>query len=295
MMHKTARHEPRTPKPGPRNRDPETRTPSPGSRARFVAFASVFLLFTFHASRVTLRADAPELPKPWTAQVESADRRKVALTVWPAAPDAEGKSAPAILFVHGLGGSRADWEVHAPAFQRLGFASCAMDLAGHGETVGGAHGADAVRDARAYADLEAAVAFFLRRQEVDAARFLVVGADWGGLLAVRYAAEHPKRAAGLVLLSPRWAVRTVSIREHAAKTASPVLLAGAEAESAFGEIAEIRKAFEAREGKLPCDAVVLARADGPSGGTRLLEHAGGRKACAERILAWILDRTGIKK
>ena len=103
-----------------------------------------------------------------------------------------GGSGPAMVLVHGLGGSHVNWIPVAPLLAER-FSVTAIDLAGFGRTPPagrstGIHG---------NADL---VARFIER-EVGAPAILV-GNSMGGLVSITSAATHPEAVAGLALVDP---------------------------------------------------------------------------------------------
>jgi pimeloyl-ACP methyl ester carboxylesterase len=104
--------------------------------------------------------------------------------------DRAGAGAPALVFVHGFGCSRTDWEAQlahfAPAHDCV-----ACDLRGHGETPGRAedcsietYGAD--------------VAALL--DALDLAQAVLVGHSMGCRVVLQAALDAPRRVAGLVLV-----------------------------------------------------------------------------------------------
>jgi pimeloyl-ACP methyl ester carboxylesterase len=100
--------------------------------------------------------------------------------------------APVVLAVHGLGGSALNWGLLAPLLT----ATCrvhAVDLFGHGRS-----GVPTGRGGLA-ADLA-----MLRRfvDEVVGGPAVLLGHSMGGVLALRYAAEHADTVTRLALLSP---------------------------------------------------------------------------------------------
>lgn len=98
-----------------------------------------------------------------------------------------------VLFLHGLAGRAAHWRAqlfHLWPRRR----AVALELRGHGDS-------EAADDGRyAIPDLAADVAAAADALELD--RFLLVGHSLGGLVSCRYAADHPARVAGLLLVDP---------------------------------------------------------------------------------------------
>jgi pyruvate dehydrogenase E2 component (dihydrolipoamide acetyltransferase) len=104
----------------------------------------------------------------------------------------QGGARAEMVFVHGLGGRLEHW---AAQLEALGPAltGVALDLPGHG-------GSDRSDDADAV--VAAAAALGAAIDACTLRRPLVVAHGWGCLAALRWAAAHPRRARGLLLLDP---------------------------------------------------------------------------------------------
>ena len=105
--------------------------------------------------------------------------------------DESGTGDP-VLLVHGLGSSRRRWSVLVPALAEAGYRALRLDLRGFGESSPPERpsGMDEL-----LSDLEACV----EAMQLD--RFHLVGHSLGGMLAQRYAVQHPERVRSLVLAS----------------------------------------------------------------------------------------------
>ncbi|MGH8902572.1 MAG: alpha/beta fold hydrolase [Egibacteraceae bacterium] len=99
---------------------------------------------------------------------------------------------PAIVFVHGLGGSWLIWSEVAPTLARRARV-LAIDLAGFGRTP------LAGRSASVHANQRLLGQFL---DKVVGGPAVLVGNSMGGTIAVLEAAAHPERVAGLVLVCP---------------------------------------------------------------------------------------------
>ncbi len=98
-----------------------------------------------------------------------------------------------LLFVHGLGGNGGQWVLQLDAF-RPERRAIALDLRGHGESDPADDGDYSIpalsKDIAAVAD------------QLHLRRFVLIGHSLGALPAIAYAAAHPTRVAGLVLVDP---------------------------------------------------------------------------------------------
>ncbi|MBV8201147.1 MAG: alpha/beta hydrolase [Acidobacteria bacterium] len=97
------------------------------------------------------------------------------------------------LFVHGLAGNGGQWALQLDHLRRRRRA-LALDLRGHGDSDPAEDGAYDV--AALAADVAAVVDHFALR------RFVLVGHSLGAAVAIAYAAAHPRRVAGLLLVDP---------------------------------------------------------------------------------------------
>ncbi len=107
------------------------------------------------------------------------------------------RPAPAVLLLHQLGGSRADWDTFARKLQTQGYAALAIDLRGFGAS------AKPEDWAKAPDDVRSAWQVLLARPEVDQAnnRTAIVGASIGANLALMVGGSEP-RVAAVAALSP---------------------------------------------------------------------------------------------
>jgi pimeloyl-ACP methyl ester carboxylesterase len=102
------------------------------------------------------------------------------------------ESGPAVVLVHGLGGSHLNWDLFAPLLN--GSARVwALDLPGFGRSEPGA------RTASVSANAEALHRFL---DEVVGEPVVLIGNSMGGMLSILATGEHPEAVTGLVLLDP---------------------------------------------------------------------------------------------
>jgi dienelactone hydrolase len=106
------------------------------------------------------------------------------------------RPAPAILLLHMLGGSKADWDSFARDLQKQGYAALAMDLRGQGNSN------QVPADwAKAPDDVKGAYLLLTSRPEVDPNRTAIVGASVGANLALMVGGGQ-SRVEAVVALSP---------------------------------------------------------------------------------------------
>jgi pimeloyl-ACP methyl ester carboxylesterase len=126
-----------------------------------------------------------------------------------------GKGGLPVLFVHGIGGNRAQW---AALQAHLGQLTVSFDPRGLGESepdpAGRYHFRDFAQDVGAVAD------------GLGLGSFVLVGHGFGCVVAGEYAANHPGRVAGLVLAEPEESeldLRESSPEEHFSRYPGPCL------------------------------------------------------------------------
>lgn len=155
----------------------------------------------------------------------------------PAAPGAGEKAAVAIL-LHMYNSNHAAFDPLVPYLHAAGFAVLAIDLRGHGESVGppqlGLTQRVANRDAKLFAqmdaDVEAAYCWLAEQPDVDLARFVLVGASVGCSVALHYAAQD-RSVDGIVCMTPGTSYLGIdSIADVQKYGNRPLLLTAAEAE-----------------------------------------------------------------
>jgi len=140
-------------------------------------------------------------PAPWTFAAPWAARGYLTDLDGPVhwiefSPDEEGpddgRPAPPIVFVHGLGGSHLNWCLIGPELA-AGRRAVALDLHGFGLTPG----SRATTDVRSNARL---LDRFVR--EVTGGPVILVGNSMGGLISILQTAAEPETVRGLVLIDP---------------------------------------------------------------------------------------------
>ena len=121
----------------------------------------------------------------------------------------EGAPAPAVLLLHGFGGSRHELAVAgtedgvfsrtAEAFAEAGVATLRIDFRGSGESPGGF---EATTFSGQIADAVAALDWLAADGRVDGGRLGALGWSQGGLVASHLAAERPDALDAVVLWAP---------------------------------------------------------------------------------------------
>lgn len=107
--------------------------------------------------------------------------------------DDGGEGGVPVVFVHSFGGSTAHWPAQL-AHLRKSRRALALDVRGHGQS------APAADNDYAIESLAADVATVV--DGLDLSRFVLVGHGLGSSVVVAYAAAHPERVAGLLLVTP---------------------------------------------------------------------------------------------
>jgi alpha-beta hydrolase superfamily lysophospholipase len=159
------------------------------------------------ATAVTLRsADGVSISASWSA------------------PPAQ---APAVLLVHSLARTHADWDDAAQSLNSAGFGVLAVDLRGHGASAGPfATGSFQSMGL----DVQAALAWLKGRHDVIGSRIGIAGMNLGATLAV-IAAGGDSSVRSLALLSPAAEFRGLrcepAMRAFAVRSGAAFLVAGA--------------------------------------------------------------------
>lgn len=118
---------------------------------------------------------ASPLPKDATAvQISASDGTVLAGHFWPGADD----KAPAILLLHGLGGSRSQFDEQGAALSRKGYAVLAINLRGHGDSGG------EIRSFGLFEARDAHAAFLWLKKKQHGSKIGVSGLSLGGAAAL---------------------------------------------------------------------------------------------------------------
>jgi pimeloyl-ACP methyl ester carboxylesterase len=99
-------------------------------------------------------------------------------------------NGPTLVLLHGGGQSRTSWRIAANCLANAGYSACALDLRGHGDSDW-----SPVGDYR----IERHVADLVRVVEALGAPAIMVGASFGGHVALLMAARRPELVSALVL------------------------------------------------------------------------------------------------
>ena len=133
----------------------------------------------------------PTPSQPVSINFNAPDGATLAATYYPPIV----RPAPAVLLLHMLGGSKADWESFARELQKQGYAALAMDLRGSGAS------AKPEDWSKAPDDVKGGWQLLSSRPEVDANRTAIVGASIGSNLALMVGGAQD-RVNTVIALSP---------------------------------------------------------------------------------------------
>lgn len=150
-------------------------------------FALVFAL--------TLGSAADAAAGGRTIAIRAADGTPLSASIYEAAQ----QQAPAVVLVHMLRRTHADWNGVAEALQQAGFTVVALDLRGHGDSAG-RYDPDGDLSVLVQ-DVQAAVGLLQARSDIARGRVGIAGASLGASLAVLTAAADPA-VRSIALLSP---------------------------------------------------------------------------------------------
>jgi len=242
------------------------------------------------------------------------------------------KDSVPIIMVHGFGGQRGEYEPFAKALQGQGHSIIVPDLRGHGQSKTQklpnnetrTLEADKLRPADMEAmllDLEACKKFLMDKNnagECNIEMLCVVGAEFGSILALRWAAadwsipdlpayKQGRDVKAIVLLSPLQAQKGLSIKDALSVPAvlsklSVMIVAGKEDAKGTSEAKRLFASFQAHHPKPPTDKdkqekeqdLFLIQPNTKVAGTKLLTPAlPVPQEIATKIIKWRLsDRKG---
>jgi uncharacterized protein len=162
------------------------------------------------------------------------------------APQKRNGPAPCVIVLHGLGGKKDDVFIPGAAISNKGYATLAIDIAGHGERpkVAGKPVSDlSLPEMRTLlgqtvADLRRAVDFLATRPEIDPKRIGFVGFSLGGILGAVFVSDEPRvKGAVLCAAGGDWGrLITTSKHQFAEKHQQPGRPGAAEIESVLAEV-----------------------------------------------------------
>ena len=253
------------------------------------------------------KGKAPKLPEPEDVTLETKDGLSIKATYY--AGTAKKETVPVIL-VHALEGQRGDYHAFAVYLQSQGFAAIAPDLRGHGQSKlkkpdGTPVAIDPDKLMRPeleamVQDVEACKKFLLEKNnagELNIEMLAIVGAEYGGIVAVRWAAadwaardlpayKQGRDVKAIVLLSPLDAYKAVTMRDALAfapvqSQISMMFVAGTKDSKATKEAKKVYDALQRHHPKLPDDPderrkvqeLYLIQPETIVSGTKLLANA----------------------
>ncbi len=141
--------------------------------------------------------------------------------------------SPVFLLLHMMPATKESWNTFALRLSEQGFASLAIDLRGHGESIdknGKRIDYKEFRDAEhrdSMNDIESAKEFLAGQKDVDISRFAIAGASIGANLAL-WQASMDKDVRLLVLLSAGLNYRGIQASELTPKYPGPVYILASE-------------------------------------------------------------------
>lgn len=186
------------------------------STARFVRISMILVLLaaSWACGGQGANVSAPVSDSPFplpsvatlsagTVEIRSAHGLILVGTLLPAAQP----NSPGLLLLHQWQSDRHSYDEFAHRMQARGFNVLAIDGRGFGESTKSADGKTVAAERTGAAvkamlsDVDAAMKFLADQPNVDKTKIGIVGASYGGSLALIYAADHPTVAA-VALLSP---------------------------------------------------------------------------------------------
>jgi alpha-beta hydrolase superfamily lysophospholipase len=162
------------------------------------------------------------------------------------------RPAPAVVLVHMLQRSRRDWDLLATRLALGGIGALALDLRGHGESLGSAQDHAAMVQ-----DVKAARRYLGTQGDVDPARIGLGGASLGATLAALAAAEDAS-IRGVALLSPALDYRGLRLEPAARKLGSRPMLLVASDDDAYA----MRSARDLQKGSVRTRELILLNSAG---------------------------------
>lgn len=242
-----------------------------------------------------------KLPEPEDIAVETKDNFSIKTTYY--ASTLKKEAVPFIL-VHGMDGQRGDMHGLAMYLQKLGHAVIAPDLRGHGQSKtqkrpdGSSVSLDPDKMTRPmleamYLDVQACKKYLMEKNnagELNIEQLCVVGADFGAVVATRWAAydlsqndlpayKLGKDVKALILLSPPASYKGVSLRQAltvpALSSLPMMIVAGADDNAASTEADKLKKQLQTHHSKSEdTDLFVIKPATSVSGAKLLMPNLG---------------------
>jgi pimeloyl-ACP methyl ester carboxylesterase len=278
----------------------------------------------------TAKMKGAKTAEPEEVSLETKDGLTLKATFYPGSEkDKKIKETVPIIMLHGLEGQRGDYHALALYLQSLGHASLVPDLRGHGQSKVQKRGDGATVTLEAekmnrtgledmWRDVEACKKFLWERNnagEVNIEQLCIIGAEFGSILAVRFAAydwslpdlpayKQGKDVKALVLLSPPTSVKGVTLREAFNVPAvqsmiSIMFIAGSKDSKSSAEAKKLYNSLQSHHPKLPDEEaqklksqeLFLIQPETSLSGTKLLGSATGvSQKIAKFIELRLVDR-----
>jgi pimeloyl-ACP methyl ester carboxylesterase len=264
------------------------------------------------------QAKGPKVPEPEDITLDTKDGLAIKATYY--AGTLKKEAVPFIL-IHGLDGQRGDMHSLAVYLQTLGHAAIAPDLRGHGQSKsqklgdGNSKSLDPDKMTKPQLesmvlDIDASKKYLLEKNnsgELNIEQLCVVGAEFGAILAVRFAGldwakqdlpayKLGKDVKALVLLSPVASFKGVAFREAmtvpgVSTNIAMLLVAGAEDSKSSSEVEKLNKQLETLHSKSDSKDVFMIKPDTRLAGAKLL---GASFDVKEKIGAFV-EKTLVSK
>ncbi len=194
------------------------------------------------------------------------------------------EGSPCALLLHMMPATKESWETFAVQLVDSGYTVLAIDLRGHGESIGTTERpidykefTDKEHQATIH-DIEAAVRWLRRTQETKESRLVIVGASIGANLAISFAAKH-RPATAVVALSPGLRYHGVSIESATAELPSLAKIYFAASDDDEYALSSVRELAAMRS-----KSTTLRELHDAGHGTTMFEKSPG---FLEEVIRWI--------
>lgn len=248
------------------------------------------------AAILSLVAPAVAQLKPKVVTFNTSDRVEISADYY--APRKFVEPAPMVILLHMYNSDRSAWEPLIQPLHDSGFAILAVDLRGHGANADEklkkmAEQRDKTLFRAMEKDVYAAYGFLARQNDVDRARFAIVGASVGCSVALRYAGSDPSVDA-VVCMTPglRYLGLTSAIDLKRMFGRKMLFLASEDERKAADQLKETgdKAGKKAKDGAKPSEIEVRIVGEGRVHGTRMFAEISGIE---QQIVEYLRDAVGL--